>query len=159
MFRFVLIALMGLSLSACATVVRGTSEDWVAESEPSGARVETTNGYSCPSTPCAIDMPRRSTFVATFSKDGYESVEVHVSNEIAGRGAAGLAGNVLIGGVIGIGVDAVSGAALDLTPNPARVTMRELGEGEENTPAVMHYERSAPEEEAEEEPEDDVLMN
>jgi len=138
MFRFVSIALLGLSLSACATVVRGSNDDWVATSEPSGARVETTNGHMCASTPCTIKMPRRSTFVATFTQDGYQSVQVHIDNRIAGEGAAGLAGNVLIGGIIGIGVDAVSGAALDLYPNPAHVIMRPLEPGEEAGPAEMY---------------------
>ena len=39
-----------------------------------------------------------------------------------------MAGNVLVGGIIGVGVDAASGAALDLTPNPVVVTLQPLGE-------------------------------
>lgn len=39
-------------------------------------------------------------------------------------GTAGMIGNVVFGGVIGVGVDATSGATLDLYPNPVRVTLK-----------------------------------
>jgi hypothetical protein len=34
-----------------------------------------------------------------------------------------VAGNVLVGGVIGLGVDMVTGASQDLTPNPVTVVL------------------------------------
>jgi hypothetical protein len=42
---------------------------------------------------------------------------------VAGAGGAGFLGNALIGGVIGAGVDATSGAMLDLSPNPLNVQL------------------------------------
>ncbi|MFC5385149.1 hypothetical protein ACFPLB_04115 [Aquamicrobium segne] len=42
---------------------------------------------------------------------------------MSGEGAAGLAGNVLIGGLIGVGVDAATGATLDHYPNPAHILL------------------------------------
>jgi hypothetical protein len=42
-------------------------------------------------------------------------------------GAAGFAGNVLLGGLIGMGVDAATGAAQDHKPNPVIVTMKPIG--------------------------------
>ncbi|WP_246251740.1 hypothetical protein [Parasulfitobacter algicola] len=47
-----------------------------------------------------------------------------MTNELAEGGAAGMAGNVLIGGVIGIGVDAATGATQNLEPNPVMVNLR-----------------------------------
>ncbi|NEX93158.1 translation initiation factor 2 [Caulobacter sp. 17J65-9] len=111
------------SLSACATVTRGTNTAWEVQTDPVGAQVTTSHGHQCPSTPCAIKMPRKSEFTATITKDGYETATVVVTNKIAGGGAAGMAGNVLVGGVIGAGVDVASGAMLDLTPNPAIVKL------------------------------------
>lgn len=46
-----------------------------------------------------------------------------MQSEISGAGAAGMAGNVLIGGVIGAGVDAGTGATKDLRPNPLSVQL------------------------------------
>lgn len=125
------LAILGIaasSLCACATVTRGSNDAWVVETDPAGARVETSNGHLCTSTPCAIKMPRKSEFTATVTKDGYEPVTVSVTHKTANAGAAGMAGNVLVGGIIGIGVDAASGATQDLTPNPVVLKLQKLGE-------------------------------
>ena len=45
-------------------------------------------------------------------------MQTQILSQVAGAGAAGMAGNVLIGGLIGIGVDAASGATKELKPNP-----------------------------------------
>ena len=111
------------SLAACATVTRGSEDAWVINSEPAGAKVETTNGHQCQATPCAIKMKRKSEFTATVTKSGYKPATVQVTHKTAGAGAAGVAGNVLVGGVIGLGVDLYSGASQDLVPNPVTVTL------------------------------------
>ena len=56
-------------------------------------------------------------------KEGYKPGQVFVDTKVSGGGAAGLAGNLLIGGVVGVGVDAISGATLDHTPNPVNITL------------------------------------
>jgi hypothetical protein len=107
-----------LSVTACATVTRGTSEAWTVQTDPGGATVRTTAGFACDATPCTFKMPRKSEFQVTISKPGYRTVETQVTNQVAGAGAAGMAGNVLVGGVIGAGVDIATGAMLELKPNP-----------------------------------------
>ncbi len=111
------------TLGACATVTRGSEDAWVVNSEPSGAKVETTNGHQCAATPCAIKMKRKSEFTATLTKKGYKPATVQVSHKTAGAGAAGVAGNVLLGGVIGLGVDMYTGASQDLVPNPVTIKL------------------------------------
>ncbi len=111
------------SLAACATVTRGTNDAWVVNTDPSGASVTTSNGHYCASTPCAIQMSRKSEFTAEIKKPGYKTASVSVSHKTAGAGAAGIAGNVLVGGVIGIGVDMVTGASQDLVPNPVSIKL------------------------------------
>src|SRR4051794_16881157 len=39
------------------------------------------------------------------------------------RGRAGMAGNVVVGGVVGIATDAITGASLEQYPNPIDVEM------------------------------------
>jgi hypothetical protein len=109
-------------LSGCATVTRGTTETLLMQSEPSGAAVRVSNGFAGV-TPVGFTISRRGDLIVTFSKEGYETVDVVVKAQMAGRGAVGLAGNVLIGGLIGIGVDAVTGATLSHSPNPVKVTL------------------------------------
>jgi hypothetical protein len=49
-----------------------------------------------------------------------------LTKEVPGSGAAGFAGNLLLGGLVGIGVDAATGAAQDHKPNPVIVTLQPL---------------------------------
>jgi len=121
--RATALAAAALSLGACATVTRGTNTAWEVSTSPPGAKVKTTNGFFCDSTPCSLKMPRKSQFTATITKDGYKPVDVVVTNKVSGGGGAGMAGNVLFGGIIGAGVDVTSGAMLDLTPNPVALTL------------------------------------
>ena len=121
--RLAVLAAGAMSLSACATVTRGSNDAWVVSSDPAGARVETTNGQFCAATPCAIKMKRKSEFTATLTKAGYKPATVQVTHKTANSGAAGVAGNVLLGGAIGLGVDLATGASQDLTPNPVNITL------------------------------------
>jgi hypothetical protein len=127
--RAIALAAIAFGLPACATITRGTSQDFKVESSPPGARVTTSNGFVCESTPCSFRMPRKPGFTATITLDGYATQEILVDSRMAGAGAAGLAGNVLIGGPIGGVVDATSGAMNDLTPNPLVVTLERAPAG------------------------------
>ncbi len=119
---------LGLSgLGACATITRGTTQEVVVESTPPGAAVRTTTGFTCEATPCTFKMPRKEGFDVTISKDGYKPATVTVESKMSGGGAAGMAGNVIAGGIIGIGVDATSGAMMDLVPSPVTVTLEPVG--------------------------------
>ena len=60
----------------------------------------------------------------TFSKPGYVDERIDVKTQIAGSGAAGFAGNVILGGVVGMGVDAATGATYEHSPNPVRAVLR-----------------------------------
>jgi hypothetical protein len=95
--------------------------------------MRTSNGLICV-TPCTLEVQRKDQFTATFSKPGFESQAVVVSTRIAPNGRGGLAGNVILGGVVGAGVDLASGATLDHCPNPVTVTLRPGGRGREAAP-------------------------
>lgn len=114
-------------LSACASVTRGSSDAWEINSDPGGARVETTNGFTCEATPCAIRMKRKSQFVATLTKPGFKPATISVTHKTAKAGAVGMAGNALVGGLIGVVIDSSTGATQDLTPNPALVKLEPVG--------------------------------
>ena len=72
-------------------------------------------------------MPRKDSFQVTASKPGYETKTVNVGTTVSKKGAAGVAGNIIAGGVIGVGVDAVTGAARDHTPNPVIINLEPIG--------------------------------
>jgi hypothetical protein len=116
---FVLLAGMG---SGCATITRGRSEAWTIDSTPSGATVSLSNGERC-ETPCTLKLRRKYPFSVEVCKAGFHTVNTTVQSQVSGAGAAGMAGNVLVGGLIGAGVDAGTGATKDLRPNPLAVQL------------------------------------
>lgn len=113
------------TLSGCATMTRGTTEALVVESEPSGAKVTLSNGMKG-TTPTSFKVKRKKDLIITVSKPGYESATINVTPQISSAGGAGMAGNILFGGVIGVAVDASSGAMNELKPNPVKVTLNRL---------------------------------
>lgn len=119
-----LVAIVGaiLTLSGCATVTRGTEEALVIESEPSGAQVKLSNGMTG-TTPTSFKVKRKDNLIVTVSKQGYETASINVTSQVAGAGGAAMAGNVLVGGIIGAAVDASTGAMNELKPNPVKITL------------------------------------
>ncbi len=120
----IVLGLVGLTfvLGGCATITRGTTGNVGFDSKPSGAEVRLSNGLACV-TPCSLAVKRNEEFVATFTKAGFIGQQVEVKTQVAGEGAAGFAGNIIAGGVIGMGVDAATGGALEHVPNPVVVEL------------------------------------
>lgn len=116
------IVLASLLASGCATITRGTTQAWTVDSVPSGAVASLSNGERC-ETPCSLKLKRKYPFDLELCKEGFRTVNTSVISSVSGAGATGMAGNVLVGGFIGIGVDAGTGAAKDLTPNPFTVRL------------------------------------
>jgi len=128
MMRLVLAAAIALPCVGCASVTRGTTENISISSTPAGATAE-ISGLDVPTacvTPCVVQAKRSADITVTVNKEGYEPQIIPLTKEVPATGAAGFAGNVLLGGVVGMGVDAVTGAALDHKPNPVIVTLQPL---------------------------------
>jgi hypothetical protein len=139
--KALIVAVAALSLGACATITRGTEEDVAFHSEPAGAEVRTTVGLGCPSTPCTLKIPRKDQFQATFELPGYQPESIYVSTRMSGGGTAGLAGNAVFGGIIGVVVDGSNGATMDHSPNPVIAQLKPL---RNVSPAVRARRKVAP---------------
>ena len=112
-----------LMLPACATITRGTSQKYNIETSPTEADVKLSTGQTCIS-PCKLNLKRKHGFIVTATKAGHEKAVVTVESKVRGGGAAGAAGNILLGGVIGVAVDATNGSMNDLTPNPLLIVLK-----------------------------------
>lgn len=124
--RLILAAAIAAPCLGCASATRGTTESISIVSTPPGATAD-VSGLDNPTvcvTPCVVQVKRNADVTVSINKEGYEPQVVPLVKEVAGAGAAGFAGNVLVGGVVGMGVDAVTGAAMDHKPNPVEVTLR-----------------------------------
>jgi hypothetical protein len=114
--------------SACATITRGTDQTYVIESDPPGANAALSTGISC-TTPCSLRLKRRQSMTVDITRKGYEPVRATVTSGVSGGGGAAMAGNVLVGGIIGAVIDGTNGSMNDLRPNPLRVSLVRLGSG------------------------------
>lgn len=114
--------------SGCATITRGSTQPWTVDSAPTGAVASLSNGERC-ETPCTLTLKRKHPFAVEVCKAGYRTVTTSVQSGISGAGATGMAGNVLVGGLIGVGVDAATGATKDLSPSPLVIQLAEEAEG------------------------------
>ena len=145
--RLLGIAALSVMLGGCASVTRGTTENISISSTPSGVEA-VVSGLEVPTTcttPCAIVAKRSADITITFEKEGYQPQTVQLTKEVSGTGAAGFAGNLLAGGVIGMGVDAATGAATDHKPNPVIVTMQPLVRARPAAPKKPRPPAAAPE--------------
>jgi hypothetical protein len=73
-----------------------------------------------------LQIKRNEKVVVSFTKPGFEKESVLVYGKVAANGAVGVMGNALVGGVPGLLVDTVTGAALDMCPNPVAVVLRPI---------------------------------
>jgi hypothetical protein len=119
-------ALLPFAVGGCATVINGTSQDYEMASQPQGAKISLSNGQSCVA-PCKISLKRRNDLTATVELDGYKTEKVYIQSRTGGAGV----GNILLGGVIGAGVDASNGSMNSLYPRPLNVKLAASGSTDE----------------------------
>ena len=121
--RPTLILLLILAAPGCATVLNGTTQKVPVRSDPPGAAVVVDGGVQTHTTPAVIQLKRKHKHVLTLSLAGHESQSVTLTPTLSGA----IAGNILIGGLVGGGVDLLSGGANKLTPSDVHVKLRPLG--------------------------------
>ncbi len=80
MLRFFILASC-LMLASCASAPSGSQETVRFISNPAGATMTSSTGFSCV-TPCETRMKRDEEFTALFEKPGYQSVSVIVGTKI-----------------------------------------------------------------------------
>ena len=128
------IAIACISLSACGTIQRGTTDTVKFLSEPPGAIVRVAADKGCV-TPCGIVMPRREAFTATFSLAGHEDRKVFVDTDIPDDIEQSMVAGVLMAPLSPTRtalmiVDAASGANYVHTPNPVFVVLKPIDLGQ-----------------------------
>ena len=111
-----------ISFSNCASIIHGPTQSVDLTSQPSGARI-TINGKYMGETPKTFSLRRKGypkgepkgnkEYVTKIELDGYYPYDVKIKRQMDGW----FLGNILIGGVIGIAIDAGNGSMYKLTPD------------------------------------------
>lgn len=112
-FKLLTVAIAAISLSGCSTVLNGSNQLVKFNAgEVVGADCSATGGSDFAVdekfvTPAEIQIPRsKKTLKIECNKTGYQTA----SKNVVGRAEGSTAGNILLGGPIGVGVDALTGA-------------------------------------------------
>ena len=102
------ILIIAILSGGCATIFNKSDQDIAFSSNPPGATVR-VNGIAKGKTPVTIPIPR-STSKPTilFELAGYEPAEVTLARTMSGT----TAGNLILGGIIGVAFDAMTGKRL-----------------------------------------------
>lgn len=97
--------------SACATIMNGTKQSVGISSVPSGARV-TIDGTAMGTAPVMAQLSRKKLHLIKIELDGYAPFELYTKRKYSGW----LWGNVLLGGLIGLGIDVGTGGLYKIAP-------------------------------------------
>jgi hypothetical protein len=104
------VAALGMAVSGCASIVEGTTQSIAVTSSPvSGANCVLTSseGTYYVTTPGNVTVHKTKNDLAVVCKrDGYQDASTKISPHFNGA----TLGNVIAGGVIGVGIDAATGA-------------------------------------------------
>jgi hypothetical protein len=104
------LALLGTALSGCASIIKGQSQEIAISTPPaSGASCRLTNarGQWTVTTPAPVTVKRSKKDAQIHcTKDGYQEASATIPSNFE----EWTLGNLLLGGVIGLGVDASTGA-------------------------------------------------
>ena len=110
---------IALSTTSCASIITGTKDKITFSSTPEGVKVFHKGVEKC-TTPCTAEISRSlGKQTVTFSKEGFTSKEVKLTKNF---NAVSLV-NILIGGVIGIGIDAATGSLTKYSPKAYTVEL------------------------------------
>ena len=110
--------LASVALTACASIMHGTSQDVGISSTPTSASVtidNATNGQ----TPFVAKLSRKDSHIIHIAADGYQPADLTLTRSVSGW----VWGNLLFGGLIGLAVDAITGGLYKLTPDQLNATL------------------------------------
>lgn len=105
------------ALYGCATICHGTSTTIRINSVPQGATAAV--GGQTIITPSTVTLKNNQAYQIVFRKDGYEDTYYTIDKHISGW----VWGNILIGGIIGLVIDDMTGGAYKLVPTEVNVTL------------------------------------
>jgi hypothetical protein len=109
-----------LLFSSCATIISGSKQNVKFSSNPSSASIF-IDEVEVGKTPFEIKLARKSEHSVMIKLDGYQTYQTNLTKSFN----AWYIGNILIGGLIGLIVDPITGAIYNLSPNEINAQMNQ----------------------------------
>lgn len=106
-------------VQACGTIINGTTQEVEIKSTPSNASV-IINGVNYGSTPLLVNLQRKESHRVSIELDGYQTFETYFIRDTSDW----VWGNIALGGLIGLIVDASTGGLYKLTPEQIEAELR-----------------------------------
>ena len=112
-------------LSGCGLLLGGGSRQTVGvQTSPEATKLTTAPPTGDYTTPTSLNLERKTSYILTFSKEGYSPATFQLSSHV--RGGIVVA-DVLLTGLIGVIIDAATGAWSKLSPETATVSLTKIG--------------------------------
>jgi hypothetical protein len=117
------LAAVVLSHAGCGLVFNGNRQSILVQSSPAAAKLTTEPATGDYTTPTTLNLERKSSYTLNFSKEGYSPATFQIQNHTRG-GIVVL--DVLLTGLVGVVVDAATGAWDALSPEAATVSLTKV---------------------------------
>lgn len=119
MKKFVMLFMVGLLTSSCATLFTGSKDSITFNSEPSGATVY-LNGIELCKTPCRVPVKRElGDTDVEISLDGYQTRMITLDKEF------NVVSILNLGNLLGWGIDAVTGSVMKYDRKQYNIELKE----------------------------------
>lgn len=125
--NFILI-IFPLVITSCATIVHGSRQQVAIVCDPKRAKID-IDGTSLGHTPYLARLTRRNNHLLKIELEGYLPYEITLKRKLDGW----IFGNILLGGVIGIVIDAATGSMYKLSPKDVTAQLNSTSASFNNT--------------------------
>ncbi len=118
------VACVSVLLPGCGLILGGGSRQTIqVQASPAGAKITTTPPTGDYTAPTNLNLERKTSYVLNFTKEGYSPATFQLASHT--RGGIVVA-DVLLTGLIGVIVDAATGAWSKLSPETATVSLTKI---------------------------------
>jgi hypothetical protein len=117
------VVLVVATLPGCGAIFGGTRQSVQVTSAPDGATITTQPPTADYTTPTSLSLERKNNYTLTFTKEGYKPATAEIRKSLRG-GIVVL--DVLFTGLLGVVVDAATGAWHKLSPEEVTVSLTKL---------------------------------
>jgi hypothetical protein len=121
----ILVAIV-LTTAGCGAIFNGTRQTLTATSAPDGAKVTADPGIGDYTTPASLSLERKNNYVLRFEMENYRPATFQIGRQMQG---GILALDILFTGLLGVVIDAATGAWYKLSPESAVVSLTRITSG------------------------------